>query len=110
MIAQKDKYIGSAYRRLEAVSRDRKKRLEYEARLKAELDHNQFLSDARQEGVQEGLQEGLRKGKREGLQEGEQKLALLLTRLTADERTEDIQRVLTDSTLRKKLYMEYSIK
>ena len=89
MIAQKDKYIDSAYQRLQTISRDRQKRLEYEAREKALRDYNQSMSEARQEG--------------------ERMLALLLTKLTEDKRAEDIQNVLTDSALRKKLYKEYGI-
>lgn len=49
-------------------------------------------------------------GRNEGLQEGEQRRSLLLTRLIEDGRSEDIQRILTDSALKKKLYKEYDIK
>ena len=55
MIAKQNVYIQSAYDKLEIISQDKQKRLEYEARQKALLDHNQ---SCRQEGIGIGRQEG----------------------------------------------------
>lgn len=53
MLAKKNKYIASAYKQLQIVSQDKQKRLEYEARQKAILDHNQMMLEAKQSGIEE---------------------------------------------------------
>ena len=62
MIAQKDPYIDSAYQQLQIISQDKQKRLEYEARQKAILDHNQFMYEAEQRGREEGKKIGREEG------------------------------------------------
>ena len=59
MIAEKDPYIQSAYNQLQIISQDKHKRLEYEARQKAILDHNQSILEAEQRGREEGIKEGI---------------------------------------------------
>ena len=59
MIAEKDPYIQSAYDQLQIISQDKHKRLEYEARQKAILDHNQSILEAEQRGREEGIKEGI---------------------------------------------------
>ena len=54
MIAEKDPYIQSAYDQLQVISQDKQKRLEYEARQKAILDHNQSMLEVEQRGREEG--------------------------------------------------------
>lgn len=58
LIAEKDPYIQSAYDHLQVISQDKQKRLEYEAREKAILDHNQSMSEAEQRGRKVGREEG----------------------------------------------------
>lgn len=74
MIAEKDPYIESAYQKLQIISQDKQKRLEYEAREKAVRDHNQFIREAEARGLsigrETGLKEGLKEGRKEGLKEG----------------------------------------
>ena len=43
---------------MQAVSRDREKRLEYEAREKAVLDYNQMMFESEQKGLEQGLRQG----------------------------------------------------
>lgn len=50
MLAQKNQYIENAYERLQIISQDREKRLEYEAREKAIMDHNQMMLEAEERG------------------------------------------------------------
>lgn len=64
LIAEKDPYIQSAYNQLQLISQDSQKRLEYEARQKAILDHNQSLSEAEQRGREEGRIEGREEGRK----------------------------------------------
>ena len=54
MLAEKDSYIHQAYQRLQIISQDKEKRLEYEAREKAIRDHNQLLLEAKQHGIEIG--------------------------------------------------------
>ncbi len=50
MLDGKDPYIESAYHKLQIISQDKQKRMEYKARQKAILDHNQFLKEAEERG------------------------------------------------------------
>ena len=67
MLAEKSPYINSAYQHLQVISRDKEKRLEYEAREKAVRDHNQMMKEARERGMQEGRREGICEGRRESI-------------------------------------------
>ena len=55
---EKDEYIHKAYDKLEEISADEEKRLEYEERQKAIRDHRHMLASGRREGLREGLREG----------------------------------------------------
>lgn len=57
MIAEKDQYIGSAYKKLQNISQDKQMQLEYEAREKAVRDYNQMMKEAREEGERIGREE-----------------------------------------------------
>ena len=65
MIAGKNPYIGSAYRKLQTISQDRRMQLEYEAREKAVRDHNQMLKEAKEEGEKIGREKGREEGIRD---------------------------------------------
>ena len=65
MIAKKNVYIKSAYDRLQVISQDKQKRLEYEARQKALFDYNQFMYEAERRGEKKGRQEGKEEGRQE---------------------------------------------
>ena len=58
MLAEKNIYIDSAYRRLQVISQDDEKRMEYEARQKAIRDYNEGLLEAEERGIQIGEQRG----------------------------------------------------
>ncbi len=62
MLAERNPYIEKAYEKLQVISRDREKRLEYEAREKAILDYNQMMLEAREDGLQDGLKQGREEG------------------------------------------------
>ncbi len=95
LIAEKDPYIQSAYDHLQIVSQDKQKRLEYEARQKAILDHNQSMFEAeqrgRKQGMEEGRQQGREEGRKQGMEEGRQleaaSIALKLISLGMDDAT-----------------------
>ncbi len=56
MIAEKNQYIGSAYKRLQNISRDKQMQMEYEAREKAVRDYNQMMKEARESGEKIGVE------------------------------------------------------
>lgn len=57
MLASKNTYIDSAYERLQVISQDKQKQLEYEARQKAILDYNQMVLEATEKGFERGEHE-----------------------------------------------------
>lgn len=60
MIAEKDQYIGSAYKKLQNISQDKQMQLEYEAREKAVRDYNQMMKEAREDGERVGREKAIR--------------------------------------------------
>ena len=54
MLADKNPYIESAYQKLQIISQDKEKRLEYEAREKAIRDYNEGLLEAEERGRKHG--------------------------------------------------------
>ncbi len=54
MLADKNPYIESAYQKLQIISQDKEKRLEYEAREKAIRDYNEGLLEAEERGQEKG--------------------------------------------------------
>ena len=62
MQAKQNRYIESAYKKLQIISQDKEKRLEYEAREKAIRDYNQSMYEAEQRGIEIGEQRGLETG------------------------------------------------
>ena len=93
MLAQKNPYIESAYERLQVISRDREKRLEYEAREKAILDHNQMMLEAEERG-------------RERAEEQINRLNAFLIR---EKRFEDLERSTRDKAFQQQLMSDYGI-
>lgn len=62
MLAKQNGYIESAYKKLQIISQDKEKRLEYEAREKAIRDYNQSMYEAEQRGIEIGEQRGIEAG------------------------------------------------
>ena len=69
MLASKNKYINSAYQQLQVISQDKQKQMEYTQRMKAVLDYNQGMLEAKQEGLEQGLKQGLEKRLIQGKEE-----------------------------------------
>ncbi len=59
MLASKNTYIDSAYERLQVISQDKQKQMEYDARQKAILDHNQMVLEATEKGLKQGIEKGI---------------------------------------------------
>ena len=58
MIATQNPYIEKAYEKLQVISQDKEKRMEYEAREKAVRDYNQSMLEAEQRGEARGRELG----------------------------------------------------
>lgn len=101
MLAQKNPYIESAYERLQVISQDRQKRLEYEAREKAILDHNQMILEAEERGREQGW--------KQGREQGEDRINQLNTFLIQEKRYEDLERAARDKKFQKQLMSDYGI-
>lgn len=93
MLAEKNPYIDSAYKKLQVISQDDRKRLEYEAREKAIRDYNEGLYEAEQRGEQRG----------------EQRVIKLHSLLLQDNRLSDLERSIQDPDFRIQLIKEYGI-
>lgn len=65
MLAQKDEYIGEAYKQLEIISQDEQKRLEYTARQKAIYDYNTLMEENYNRGEAKGFERGIKQGRAE---------------------------------------------
>ncbi len=80
MLAEKNESIEKAYEKLRMISRDKKKRMEYEAREKAIRDHAQMMKEATERGLERGRLEGRSEGLREGERRGELLKTIQMTR------------------------------
>ena len=117
MLAEKNAYIGSAYKHLQVISQDEEKRLEYEAREKAIRDYNQIMLEAKQmgraegreEGREEGRAEGREEGRAEGREEGIERVNKLNTLLINDKRYQDLECSVNNAAFQKQLMLEYGI-
>ena len=70
MLSGKNASIDRAYERLQVISLDRQKRMEYEAREKAVRDYNEMMMESRESGLELGLEQGLELGLERGRTEG----------------------------------------
>lgn len=109
MLAEKDPYIHSAYQRLQIISQDKDKRLEYEAREKAIRDYNQLMLEADARGEQRGIQIGEQRGIQIGEQRGIERLCRLNDLLIQLGRFEDLARSSKDASYRENLFHEFGI-
>ena len=113
MIATKDPYIASAYQKLQVISQDKQKRLEYEAREKAIRDYNQFMYEADQRGEKRGIERGIKIGEQRGIEIGEQRGIERINKLNAllvsNKRFDDLTRSSNNPEYQEKLLDEYGI-
>ena len=89
MLAQKNQYIESAYERLQVISQDKAKRLEYEAREKAILDHNQMMLEAKEQ-----IKDRINK---------------LNAFLIKEKKFDDLERATRDDDFQRQLMLQYGI-
>ena len=70
-MAEKNEYLQKAYDRLDYISADEEKRMEYLAREKAIRDHNYLMKENLRQGLAQGLDQGRAEGIAEGMTRGE---------------------------------------
>ena len=70
MMGKVNRYLGRAYEVLLEISGSERKRLAYEARKKATLDHNYLMRTNREKGYREGHASGYQEGHTSGVTEG----------------------------------------
>ncbi len=97
MLADKNPYIESAYQKLQIISQDKDKRLEYEAREKAIRDYNEGLLEAEERGIAIGQERGM------------ERLNKLNTFLLQNKRYDDLERSANDADFQQQLMREYGI-
>ena len=68
MHAKNDDEIKEAYDYLQVISKDREKRMVYEARQAWLMDQRTREKIAREEGIQKGIQEGIQEGMQKGIE------------------------------------------
>jgi hypothetical protein len=66
MLAKKSVYLDEAYKQLEIISQDEKKRLEYTARQKALYDYNTLMEERFEDGKKQRDNELIEKWKNKG--------------------------------------------
>ena len=102
-VAEKNSYINRAYKELQSISADEKKRLEYEAREKAIMDNISFIRDNRELAWEEGI----KKGKKEGREEGALLKLISQVRKKADKGQQEetiIEDLMEEPVLIRKIY------
>lgn len=97
MLAQKDPYIESAYQKLQVISQDEEKRLEYEARQKAIWDYNT------------GMYEAELRGEKRGEKRGEERIDKLYSLLIRDNRLDDLKCAVANKAFQGQLMAEYGL-
>ena len=108
-MAEKNEYIGKAYKTLKNISADEKKRLEYEAREKALRDHNYLMRSNWEAGVEAGKMKGKSEGLKEGMKRGEGRVNQLIQILIAKSRTDEIEKAVNDTEYQEKLFEEFKL-
>jgi predicted transposase/invertase (TIGR01784 family) len=76
MLAEKNKDIAKVAKILEVISKDEKKRMEYEAREAALRDELSRLDSAEKKGIKKGIKEGKEEGIKEGIKEEKKAVAI----------------------------------
>ncbi len=97
MLAKKDPYIEKAYECLQAISRDKEKRMEYEAREKALRDYNEGMLEAEERGIAIGEERG------------QERINELNRRLISEGRADEVLKAAADKERQGKLLRFYGI-
>ena len=106
MLSRENASISRAYEKLQVISQDRQKRMEYEAREKAVRDYNQMMKESRESGLELGLAQGLERGRTEGLKRGREEGISIGEKRGSEQRSVDIAKKLLASGVGEKIIAE----
>lgn len=70
MLAQENDCLSRAYEKLQEISADEQKRLEYDAREKAIRDYEWLMNKSREAGFEDGFKDGFKDGFEDGIKNG----------------------------------------
>ena len=96
-MAEKNEYLGKAYDKLNYISADEEKRLEYEAREKAIRDHNYLMKENWEEGFHQGEQIG------------EQRLMQLIAKMLENNEYARISNLINNPEFLNEMYKKYNL-
>ena len=105
MLANIDPNIASAYPTLQAISQDKAKRMEYEAREKAIHDYNTGILEAQERGIEIGTERGIERG----IEIGTERINKLHAYLIHEKRFDDLERATQDKGFQQQLLSDYGI-
>ncbi|MEE3422451.1 MAG: hypothetical protein VZR11_07115, partial [Succinimonas sp.] len=74
-----------------------------------EYDEKKTMDKIRRDSIKEGREQGREEGREQGREEADVKFSLLLQKLLAQGKNDDIQRISVDKEYRKQLYEEYGL-
>ena len=104
-----DDSISMAYEAAEAFFSSREERMNYINSEMAGVDYRSGMQDAEDRGIKIGEERGEERGIKIGEERGENRLLRLMQLLTAQNRNDDISRIMTDKAYLQELYRAYSI-
>ena len=104
-----DDVISKAYDACDVFFSSMEERMNYINNEIARMDYRADSQDAEERGIKIGEERGEERGIKIGEERGENRLLRLMQLLTAQNRNDDISRIMTDKAYLQELYRAYSI-
>ena len=104
-----DDVISKAYDACDVFFSSMEERMNYINNEIARMDYRADIQDAEERGIKIGEERGEERGIKIGEERGENRLLRLMQLLTAQNRNDDISRIMTDKAYLQELYRAYSI-
>ena len=108
-LAMCDDVISKAYDACDVFFSSMEERMNYINNEIARMDYRADIQDAEERGIKIGEERGEERGIKIGEERGENRLLRLMQLLTAQNRNDDISRIMTDKAYLQELYRAYSI-
>ena len=104
-LAMCDDSISMAYEAAEAFFSSREERMNYINNEIARMDYRSDIKDAEDRGEERGMERGIKIGE----DRGEERFARLMQILKAENRNDDISRIITDKAYRQELFGTFNL-
>ena len=112
-LAMCDDSISMAYEAAEAFFSSREERMNYINSEMAGVDYRSGMQDAEDRGEERGIKIGEERGEARGIKigedRGEERFARLMQILKAENRNDDISRIITDKAYRQELFGTFNL-